>query len=345
MRLPRLDGASFTIGDVAGTGGSAVVYRATMNGNTPVAVKVLKDDVRSSLFDKEADNLSRLPQHPNIVQPLGETYIVGRPALVFEEVRGPNLRQLTDDRPLSPKAVGQVVADTAKALDAAHAAGIVHGDLKPSNIAFTAEGQVKVLDWGLSRRVDDMKVGTSAIVGTPGYIAPEVMAGYRGRPASDIFALGVIAHNSRTGDRLIPGIVNQFGMKNMPPEQWRSYVMMQSSRQDWMLQREPQYEVQRMLRHDDRVRPSAFEVSERFDDLSSRMPGKPIERRVSEYMTREAVVSSYPDQALTKGTVVVGRSVADTTASAPPGPSRDGAPRLTPGRTATAPSSDHDVDP
>ena len=112
--------------------------------------------------------------------------------LVMEHVDGPDLGRLVREHgPLSPDAAAPVLAQAADALAAAHAAGIVHRDVKPSNILIDPAGQVKLTDFGIARILSDPSMTqTGLVTGSPAYLAPEVAAGGRADEASDVWSLG-----------------------------------------------------------------------------------------------------------------------------------------------------------
>lgn len=129
--------------------------------------------------------------------------------IVMEYVDGGSLRQRLAHGPLTEAEVRRVVGQIASAVQAAHEAGIIHGDLKPDNVLIEASsGTVKVCDFGIARRMPASSssettalgaVNTLAFSGTPGYMAPEVLLGEGAVPASDIFALGVMCCEILTG--------------------------------------------------------------------------------------------------------------------------------------------------
>ena len=131
----------------------------------------------------------------------GELYIVS------ELVRGRTLRDELNDGPLPPALLRTTLLEIADALAAAHAQGIVHRDLKPENVIRCPSGQVKILDFGLARPIEGTMSPTSTrltqagtAAGTPGYMAPEQLAGGVVDPRSDVFAFGVLAAELATGE-------------------------------------------------------------------------------------------------------------------------------------------------
>src|SRR5262249_22712381 len=120
--------------------------------------------------------------------------------LVLELVDGPSLARVLDAGPLDPARTMDIVAQTATGLQAAHAAGVVHRDIKPGNLLVSRDGQVKVTDFGVARGAGAERLTrTGVLVGTAAYLAPERAAGGLATPAGDLYALGIVAHQCLTG--------------------------------------------------------------------------------------------------------------------------------------------------
>jgi TolB-like protein len=199
--------------DRIGAGGMGEVYRArdTRLGRT-VAIKVLPDAVaddpdRRARFVREAQAAAAL-SHPNIaaLYEIGEDR--GRLFLVFEFVPGEPLRTVIGGRPLNPRRAVQCATQIADALADAHAAGIVHRDIKPDNIIITPKGNAKILDFGLAtwtaggaaRELAVTTVETGGVaLGTVAYMSPEQARGEPLDHRTDIFSLGVVLHEMLTG--------------------------------------------------------------------------------------------------------------------------------------------------
>jgi eukaryotic-like serine/threonine-protein kinase len=185
-------------------GGMGEVWRGTddMLGR-PVAVKLLRAEYTQhpqalAQFRAEARHAGAL-SHPGIAQvyDYGEA---GVPYLVMELVDGPSLAQVLEAGPLDPGRVMDVVAQAAAGLQAAHRAGLVHRDIKPGNLLAGPGGQVKITDFGISHAAGSAPLtGTGALLGTPGYLAPERVAGQAATPASDLYSLGVVAWECLAG--------------------------------------------------------------------------------------------------------------------------------------------------
>jgi tRNA A-37 threonylcarbamoyl transferase component Bud32/GAF domain-containing protein len=193
-----------------GIGGMGAVYRADdLRLGRPVAVKVLvggRLNDRNALrrFEREARATARLA-HPGIVA-VHDFGRIGRDGayLVMELLEGKTLRDELDLRgPVAPPVVAGWFAPVFDAVAAAHAAGVVHRDLKPDNLFLTSAGSVKVLDFGLARLTQPGE-GSSVtlpgvLLGTLGYIAPEQFEGKEADARADVFALGVIVVEAVTG--------------------------------------------------------------------------------------------------------------------------------------------------
>ena len=173
-----------------------------------VAVKVLADryadneDVRAR-FRREALAAARLSGNPNIVTIFDVGEYQGRPMIVMEYLAGGSLEARVQGRDGCPPA--QVLAwleQAAQALDAAHAAGVVHRDIKPGNLLLDRRDQVHVGDFGIASAVGlDSFTETGTILGTAGYLSPEQARGERATAASDRYSLAVVAYELLAGRR------------------------------------------------------------------------------------------------------------------------------------------------
>ena len=140
---------------------------------------------------REARAIARL-DHPNVVTLYDVVEEDNRPWVVMELVQSRSLAQvLKEDGPLSPPDAAKVGLAVLGALQAAHQAGITHRDVKPGNILIAEDGRVKLTDFGIARAAGDMTLtGTGLLVGSPSYMAPEVVRGEELRPTADMFGLG-----------------------------------------------------------------------------------------------------------------------------------------------------------
>ena len=190
-----------------GRGGMGTVYRARdRETGELVAVKVLRRRLVRDLirFNREVGVLSGL-EHPNIVRYLGHGELAnGKPVLIMEWVEGETLSRRMHERGLTMAESVATVTRIADALAFAHARGIIHRDLKPDNVLFTADGTIKVIDFGVARRISDA-IGltrTGMRIGTPSYMSPEQARGQRAVDArADVFVLGCVLYECVTGHR------------------------------------------------------------------------------------------------------------------------------------------------
>jgi len=192
--------AQYRLDAVIARGGLATVCRATDTtlGRT-VALKIIDDGARAPALIAEARNTSRL-SHPGIAQvhQAGIDPATGLAFIALEWVPGPTLREIVRRGPLPLADLYRHGQDIAAAVAAAHAAGLVHGDLKADNVVIAGEpGRAKLLDFGLS--VPDEQIGQGELWGTPAAMAPELLAGGPRTAQSDLFALGVLLFELATG--------------------------------------------------------------------------------------------------------------------------------------------------
>jgi serine/threonine-protein kinase len=171
-----------------------------------VAVKLLRAESARQAdavarFRREARQAGSV-SHPAIasVYDFAEASPSHPPYLVMELVDGPSLAAVLSAGPLDAARTMDVIAQAAAGLHAAHLAGVVHRDVKPANLLFDRQGQVKVTDFGIAYAVGATPVpGTDMIIGTPAYLAPERAAGAPAAPACDVYSLGVVAYECLTG--------------------------------------------------------------------------------------------------------------------------------------------------
>ncbi len=173
-----------------------------------VAVKVLaaryaEDTDRRRRFRREALAAARLSGNPHIVTIFDVAEVEGRPLIVMELLPGGSLEQRVTGRlPCPPDQALDWLEEAAAALDAAHAAGVVHRDVKPGNLLLDDLGHVKVADFGIASAAGmDSFTQTGTILGTAGYLAPEQALGERAGAASDRYALAVVAWELLAGRR------------------------------------------------------------------------------------------------------------------------------------------------
>ena len=199
-------------------GGMGEVWRAMdLVLDRPVAVKILQPEYAQhpetlDRFRAEARHAAGL-SHPAIAQvyDFGEGQDGQPPFLVLELVDGSPLTSLLASGPLDPARTLDVVAQVAAGLAVAHAAGVVHRDIKPGNLLVDASGDVKITDFGIAHAAGSAPLTrTGMVMGTPAYLAPERVGGAAAGPASDLYSLGMVAyqlpgrpaslHRHRAGD-------------------------------------------------------------------------------------------------------------------------------------------------
>ena len=198
-------------------GGVGEVWRATdLVLGRPVAVKLLRAEYAQhpevlARFRAEARHAGSV-SHPGIAQvyDYGEDGAAASPYLVLELVDGPSLARVLAAGPLTPAHTMDVLAQAAAGLQAAHAAGLVHRDVKPGNLLVGPSGQVKITDFGIAHAAWSAPLTlTGALVGTPAYLAPERVMGGPATPASDLYSLGVVGYQCLTGTVPFEGIPHE----------------------------------------------------------------------------------------------------------------------------------------
>ncbi len=213
----RLLGA-YKIESELGSGSFGTVFQArdTLLDRT-VALKILRSDsseATDSLLN-EARAAAAL-SHPNVCAVHTIDTSSGASMIVMEFVRGRTLSDVIKDGAMSTDQASRLASQLAAGMSNAHEAGVIHGDLKPGNVVITQEGNAKIMDFGLSRRMIPSNVEeetlphaqgstSSGLTGTLGYLAPELARGEAPTLASDVFAVGLIFYEMLTGERAITG--------------------------------------------------------------------------------------------------------------------------------------------
>ncbi|CAN5123322.1 hypothetical protein BH09ACT12_BH09ACT12_16430 [soil metagenome] len=206
---PARLGDRYEVGPLIGRGGMADVHRAHDTVlDRDVAVKLLRDvsSVDARRFDEEARLLATL-DHPNIVALLDAGVTDERPWIALELIEGSTLSQLMSSGPLDEQTVTRIGRDVADGLAHAHSFGVVHRDVKPSNVVLSADGSAKLADFGIAR-LEDASSGitlTGHTVGTAAYLSPEQVRGEPITGAGDVYALGLVLLEALSGIRTYPG--------------------------------------------------------------------------------------------------------------------------------------------
>jgi len=197
--------AGYRIDSLIARGGMGVVYRATQLAlDRPVALKVIAGELAGDeKFRRRFLGESRLAarlEHPAVVPVYDAREEDGELIVAMRLIEGGDLRKLIDrEGPLRPERAVHLLGQVAEALDAAHAAGIVHRDVKPHNILVEGE-RAYLSDFGLAKAYAETGPGSGAsIVGTVEYMAPEQWRGERVGPAADVYALGCVLYEALTG--------------------------------------------------------------------------------------------------------------------------------------------------
>ena len=218
--------AHYTITEKIGQGGMGEVYRATDTKlKRDVALKVLpesftQDPQRMARFTREAQVLASL-NHPNIGAIHGLEEEDGVRALVLELIEGEELLERIAKGPIPLEESLQIALQIAEALEAAHEKGIIHRDLKPANVKVTPEGQVKVLDFGLAKAIEEAPENSpemthsptltmqatqaGIIMGTAAYMSPEQAKGLMADQRSDIWSFGAVVFEMLAGQQPFAG--------------------------------------------------------------------------------------------------------------------------------------------
>ncbi|KAA9134505.1 protein kinase domain-containing protein [Microbacterium caowuchunii] len=205
-------GGRYELDSRVAIGGMGEVWEATDHviGRT-VAIKILKDEYMGDpgfleRFRAEARHAA-LVNHEGIASVFDYGEENGSAFLVMELVPGEALSTILErEGPLSTDKTLDIVAQTASALQAAHAAGLVHRDIKPGNLLITPDGRVKITDFGIARIADQVPLtATGQVMGTVQYLSPEQASGHAASPATDTYSLGIVAYECLAGKRPFTG--------------------------------------------------------------------------------------------------------------------------------------------
>jgi eukaryotic-like serine/threonine-protein kinase len=201
-------GQRFEILSVLGMGGMGIVYKARDRElDDLVALKMLKRDLwgdRTQLDRLKSElKLARKITHPNVLRTYDFGEMDGIPFISMEFVRGVTLRYMLDQTRRLPYSAGlRLAKQLCAGLGAAHAVGVLHRDIKPENLILDPTGNAKLMDFGIARPIDRMTPGQTQagfIVGTPQYLAPEILEGREADPRSDLYACGIVFYEIFAG--------------------------------------------------------------------------------------------------------------------------------------------------
>lgn len=217
----------YTLEQELGRGATGAVWRATASDGRVVAIKLLDaalagDEEYRARFVREA-RVAQAIRDPHLVRILEASSDAGRPFLVLEYVGGGSLAARLAHGPLGLEQTLGVVADVGAALDALHRGGIVHRDVKPSNVMLREDGSAALTDFGLAKGAAyTVLTRPGQVHGTLDYLAPELIRGGEATPASDVYALGCVAFECLAGrppfaDRSLFG-VGRAHLEDEPPD-------------------------------------------------------------------------------------------------------------------------------
>ncbi|WAM13674.1 serine/threonine-protein kinase [Rhodococcus sp. JS3073] len=210
MSVSAVLAGRYELRGVLGRGGMADVHDGwDLRLQRPVAIKVLRPELASApdtrrRFEAEA-RLAATLNHPNVVavHDCGED--AGVAFIVMERLPGRTLADEIAAGPVPDARVRSVLADVLAAVAAAHGAGILHRDIKPGNVLFTAEGTVKVTDFGIAKSAASDHTATGQVLGTVAYLSPDRILGTPATTADDLYAVGVVGYEALAGHRPFTG--------------------------------------------------------------------------------------------------------------------------------------------
>jgi serine/threonine protein kinase/Tol biopolymer transport system component len=289
----------YLITSLIGKGGMGMVFQARDTQlNRTIALKALPpeqfaDPERKRRFLQEAQAASAL-NHPNIITVHGITQEHGADFLIMEYLPGKTLDQLIPHKGLPLKQALKYAIDIADALAAAHAAGIVHRDVKPSNIMVTGQGRLKVLDFGLAKQHAPPQEGDATfteapitkaglVFGTAAYMSPEQAQGKPADARSDIFAFGALLYEMVTGRRAFQGenvITILAAVMNQEPPQAHTIVPNAPRELEWIVARCLKKDPERRIQHMVEVKLALQELFEQTDSATGAPAAPQPQRRV-----------------------------------------------------------------
>ena len=282
MDVGALVGDRYRVTGRLARGGMAEVLAARDERlDREVALKVLfgAGGTDRARFDAEIRLLASF-QHPHLVRVFDAGVHDGDPFLVLELAEGPTLAHLLAAGPLPDEQARTLGRDLADALAHVHAAGVVHRDVKPSNVLTGGDGRWLLADFGIARLVDATDLtATGAAIGTPAYLAPEQLTGEPATPALDVYALGLTVLEATTGQRAFPGPGAEAAMSRLAqdpdvagaPVAWQALLTAMTAR-------------------DPAARPTAAQVARRLADHEAGAPTEPLAAATAPMATATAVL-------------------------------------------------------
>ena len=312
-------GSRYEIIDEApvGRGASGTVYRGQGGAGDTVAIKVLNDQLAD-----DPDVVVRFTQERRILSGVRDPHVVAVRdlvaegdllAIVMEFVDGPTLKEWIATTPeVTAEDVARIGSDIARGLAALHAADVVHRDLKPANVLLDGAGEPRITDFGISALLDDDAEKTSAL-GTPLYIAPEVLRLDPVTAASDVYALGLIMYEMASGVPAFSGSTRQIAkahlelmpgrLEYLPPALWDV--------------------IESALGKDPSTRPSAGRMAARLERLRPDLADRPALPRLSVPPVPQVAVLETPTRQLTTQAIKTMALTPESMNGAPPEPSRE----------------------
>ena len=276
--MPAVLAGRYRLAELIGRGGTGEVWRGhDLQRDWPVAVKILSPQVADlsmrERFAREARIAARVV-HPNVVTVFDVGEHEGRPYLVMELLTGRDLAtELAEKGPLGIPAVCRLAGQAAVGLDTAHRAGVVHRDVKPANLHQSADGRLKVVDFGTARSTAEAAMrltSVGSVIGTAAYLSPEQILGEAGDAASDLYALGCVCYELLCGRPPFVGSATEVIFHHVhslpdPPRRYRPDIPVELERL-----------VLALLQKDPAVRPASGDVVRQVLDTVARQVMPPV---------------------------------------------------------------------
>ncbi len=274
------------VAPLASGGMGGVFLAAHVQSGERVALKVLDplfanhEEVVTRLYGEQV--VSSRAHHPGLVDIRGAARSSDNiPYLVMEYLDGETLAHAIETRPIDLAEIAALGAQIANAVSALHAAGVIHCDIKPENLlvlrehAWEGSPRVKVIDFGVSRSVDEPPADDASIAGTPAYMAPEQWRG-EPEPASDVYSLGCVLYELVTGGTPFDGSL---------PQLMIAHLEQRPARPTWLrdgLPIELERVILRALAKDPAARPTMTEMAAELDELADALSaGATLRMRVA----------------------------------------------------------------